>query len=311
MSAINQQLAYETRVKPRQAVLACAAALLLVGAAAIQISGPHTTVNELTLDLITSHKRFPLDLIGAIVNGAGLMALAATLVFLFRVSSVRKDNLRNYIRWLALGGAIVAALSGIAYAVIIAGQASSFVNGGAQTYQQANHLTNTPVLLALPLLGQAAALVLAVGFVLVSLNAMRVGLLTRFMGYLGIFTGVLVLFPIGSPVPVVQAFWLLALAYLLTDRWPSGVPAAWHSGQAEAWPTAAEQREARERAGRGGGAARGGGATKSPAPARPAGGGLFGLGRKQVEEETETTVVTPQAERTRSNTPKRKRKKRR
>jgi len=59
---------------------------------------------------------------------------------------------------------------------------------------------------------------------------MRVGLLTRFMGYLGIFTGVLVLFPIGSPVPVVQGFWLLALAYLFSGRWPNGVPPAWRSG---------------------------------------------------------------------------------
>ncbi len=83
---------------------------------------------------------------------------------------------------------------------------------------------------------------------LVALQAMRVGLLTRFMGYLGIFTGVLVLFPIGSPVPVVQGFWLLALAYLFSGRWPNGVPPSWRSGRAEKWPSSAELREQRMKA---------------------------------------------------------------
>ena len=52
---------------------------------------------------------------------------------------------------------------------------------------------------------QLGSLTLAVGLVLVSLNAMRVGLLTRLLGYLGIVAGaMLVLFPL----PVVQIFWL-------------------------------------------------------------------------------------------------------
>src|SRR5437588_4168859 len=81
-----------------------------------------------------------------------------------------------------------------------------------------------------------------------SLNARRVGLLTRFMGYLGIFTGVLVLFPIGSPVPVVQGFWLIALGTLLYGRWPTGMPPSWRSGRAEPWPSSQQLREQRIRA---------------------------------------------------------------
>jgi hypothetical protein len=298
MSA-DEQLRYEARTKPRQAVIAALAAVLLVAAAAIQLAGTHTKVNELTLDLITAHKRFPLDLIGAIVNGLGLAMLAATLVFVFRITHARNPALRTWLRWLALGGGLVAGLTGIVYAVVIASKASTFVSHGAQTYQEANHLTSAGGLLALPFLGQAAALTLAVGFVLISLNAMRVGLLTRFMGYLGIFTGILVLFPIGSPVPVVQAFWLLALAYLMTDRWPSGMPPSWASGQAEPWPSAAAQREQRMQAGGRGGGGRGPAApTKvkgKPAPAR--------------EDEPAENGAT--GARTRAATPKRKRKRRR
>ena len=285
--SVDEQLLYESRVRNRQAVIAAAAAALLVAAAAVQIAGPHTKVNELTLDLITAHKRFPLDLVGAILNGLGLVALGATLLFLFNLVRARNETLRNFAGPIAAVGAGLAALAGIVYAAVIAQKADDFVHTGAQTYDQANALTGGSGLLALPFLGQAAALALAVGFVLVALQAMRVGLLTRFMGYLGIFTGVLVLFPIGSPVPVVQAFWLLALAYLLTGRWPSGMPPTWRSGRAEPWPSSAAMREQRMKAA---GASRGGGRRKEPEPAAA------------------EPVSSPA--RTRSATPKRKRKRR-
>ncbi len=287
----NEQLLYESRVRMRQAVLATAAAVLLVAAAAVQLSGPHTKVNELTLDLITAHKRFPLDVVGAVINGLGLAALAATLAFLFSLARARNQELRAFVKWLAVAGGTVAGLSGIAYAIVIASTANDFVSHGAQTYEQANHLTSSGGLLALPFLGQAAALLLAVGFVLTSLNAMRVGLLTRFMGYLGIFTGILVLFPIGSPVPVVQAFWLLALAYLLSGRWPTGVPPAWRSGRAEPWPSSQQQRDQRARASGG------------------RGGGEVGGRSKPAAKPPPETVGA--AARTRAGTAKRKRKRRR
>ncbi|MGB0096859.1 MAG: hypothetical protein WBP81_30505, partial [Solirubrobacteraceae bacterium] len=57
------------------------------------------------------------------------------------------------------------------------------------------------------------------------------------------------------PVPVVQGFWLLALAYLLSGRWPTGVPPAWESGSTEPWPSSASMRQQRVKAGRTGGRA--------------------------------------------------------
>jgi hypothetical protein len=287
---VDEQLLYESRVRMRQAIVAGVAGILLVGAAAIQLSGPHTKVDELTLDLITAHKRFPIDVIGAVINGIGLCAVAATLSFLFGITRARNPELRGFIRILVIAGGGLAAVSGIVYAVVIAAKANEFATHGSQTYEQAHHLTKAAGLVALPVVGQAAALLLAVGFVLVALNAMRVGLLTRFMGYLGIFTGVLVLFPIGSPVPVVQGFWLLALAYLFSGRWPTGVPPTWRSGQAEKWPSSQEIRERRNQAvGRGGDSGR---AKPTPKPAPEA-------------------VAASAQPRTRASTSKRKRKRRR
>lgn len=289
--SVDQQLLYESRVRMRMAVVAALAGILLVAAAAIQLTGLHTKVDELTLDLITAHKRFPIDVVGAVINGAGLFAVAATLSFLFGISRARNPELKVFIRWLAIVGGALAAITGVLYALLIAAKASDFVNHGNQTYVEANHLTSSSGLLALPFLGQAAALLLAIGFVLVALNAMRVGLLTRFMGYLGIFTGILVLFPIGSPVPVVQGFWLLALAYLLSGRWPTGVPPAWRSGKAEKWPSSQALREQRGAAVAGRGAGRG---KQAPTP---------------VPAPVET--VAAGSARSRSSTPKRKRKRRR
>jgi hypothetical protein len=288
---VDEQLRYESRARMRQAIVAGLAGIMLVGAAALQLSGPHTKVDELTIDLITAHKRFPIDVIGAVINGIGLCLVAAVLNYLVGITRARNPDIRGFIRYLAIVGGVLAAISGIAYAAVIASKANAFVAHGSQTYEQANHLTKTGSLTALPFIGQFAALLLAVGFVLTALNAMRVGLLTRFMGYLGIFSGVLVLFPIGSPVPVVQGFWLLAVAYLLSGRWPSGVPPAWRSGRMEKWPSSQELREQRAKAtGRGGDSGRPSKPTPKPAP---------------------EAVAASASTRTRASTSKRKRKRRR
>ncbi len=254
----EQQLAYERRVRGRQAAIALAAGVLLIAASAIQLSGPHTKVDELTIDLIVANKRFPIDLIAAVVNGLGSLAVAWTLNYLYQCSRARNPEVRPYVRWIAITGGVLAAVTGIVYAILVAVKVHQFVTTGAQTYAEANRLTNSFVLLALQLLGQGAALLLAVGFALVSLTALRQGLLTRFVGYLGIFAGVLVLFQV-TQIPIVQGYWLAALAYLFSGRWPTGVPPAWVTGRAEPWASSAQTR-ARRGSG-GGGGSRGGGSS--------------------------------------------------
>jgi hypothetical protein len=88
---------------------------------------------------------------------------------------------------------------------------------------------------------------LGLAFVLVALNAMRVGLLTRFMGVLGIMAGVFLAFPFFS-VPIVQAFWLIAVGVLFLGRWPNGAPPAWETGRAEPWPSRQDAIEGRSKA---------------------------------------------------------------
>ena len=95
------------------------------------------------------------------------------------------------------------------------------------------------------ILGLLGAMLLSVALILVSLQAMRVGLLTRFMGYVGMLAAVVILMP---TLIIVETLWFIALALLLLGRWPTGNPPAWESGRAEPWPSSQQLREERIRA---------------------------------------------------------------
>lgn len=318
MSA-DARLIYESRVRMRIAIAAVLAGLLLLLASLLQLVGPHSNVNELTIGLITEHKRFPLDVIANVVQAVAWAGVAVSLYFLFQSSRARNPGANQAFAWIVIVGSALIAVCGIASAIVVAIKAHQFVTTGNQTYAEANHLTSGGALTALSYANLFGLLLGAVGFVLVSLNAMRTGLLTRFMGYLGIFAGILVLFVI-TPVPVVQAYFLVALGYMISGRWPTGLPPAWLSGRAEPWPSSQSLREERmkareqQRGGRGGGG--GGSAGRAAGGARGAGagvGGLFGgFGRARPAPAPDPAPVAtePPAGSTRATTPKRKRKKR-
>jgi hypothetical protein len=79
---------------------------------------------------------------------------------------------------------------------------------------------------------------LAFSYVIIALNAMRAGLLSRFMGILGIIVGALIVLPLlPQGVPIVQIFWLGALGFLFLGYWPGGRGPAWETGEAEPWPS--------------------------------------------------------------------------
>ena len=288
----EDQLAYESRIRVRQAAVAGIAGALLLGAAAAQLAGPQPKAQEQTLQLIFVNKRFPLDIVGSVLQAVGLLALIWTLSFLFDAARARKPEIAPATRIAMLAGGVVSAIGGIVYGVVIAVKAHQFVHIGTQTWEQFNHLAKGAVLPTLQTLDIAAQFALAVSIVLISLKAMRVWLLTRVLGYVGLIVGAAGMLLVGSPPAAVLEFgWLLALAYLFSGRWPQGDPPAWRTGKAEPWPSAVEQREARMRdAGARGGAR---------------------AGRDGRGQEQQPTPAAAASGRTRSTTPKRKRKKRR
>ena len=200
---------------------------------------------------------------------------------------MRNPTTRNWSRWVAVSGAVALAI-GVAGGESCSIAANKFVSTGSQTYLQAYALTSGGAIGVLALAEELGALMLDAGLHLHRPEAMRAGLLPRYLGYIGVAAGVLVLFPI-VPVPYVQCFWLAALAVLLAGRWPSGMPPAWTSGEAIPWAPAAPK-------------------TAGPR-SRPPPPSLFGRRRATPSTEVVGSRRRPSAassaERTRANTPKR------
>ena len=274
------------------AVVAGVGGIALFAAAVLQAVGPQPKVSELTLELIVTNKRAALEVVGALINGVGLVGVGLTLNFIGQAAQARRNEMTRAPRIVALVGAVIGAVGGIAYGVAIAVKSHQFASNPTQGYVQAHDLVGGGWLAVLQYAGLVGSLLLAIAFVLVSLNAMRVGLLTKFLGYLGMVAAAASLLLIGSaPALLVEVFWMLAVAYLLSGRWQPE-PEAWRAGRAIPWPSAAEMREQRQKA-----AGRPNGRAKPAARADDTGAGA---GREP------TTTVT----RTRATTPKRKRKRR-
>jgi hypothetical protein len=208
-------------------------------------------------------------LVVAVSQGLSIALIGVLLVFLFDASVVRGASTGRMARLLAIVGAGAGAIGAIVLQIAVMISAGDFASSSDQSTEAAHEALRGGVVVAASGVGFVGSLSLAAAFVLIALGAMRVGLLTRFLGVLGAIVGALILLgPLsGSPTFVVQAFWLAMVGVLLLGRWPgAGVPAAWLDGEARPWPTQQELREAKERA-RGGG-----GYAKAPEPATASNG---------------------------------------
>ena len=180
-------------------------------------------------------------LAGSILRGVGLLALAAPVLFLLAGATARGAKVPRFAPGITVVGAIAVAIGTIVLGFASVAIANEFKDSGL-TYDQAKAVLKGPIIMAASGAGLLGTVGVAFGLAMGSLNAMRVGMLTRFMGYVGILSAVLMVIPIFSPVPVVQMFWLVALAVLILGRWPGGNPPTWKDGLPHPWPTAAEQR---------------------------------------------------------------------
>lgn len=234
----------EARERPRMAVVAIAAAILtLAGSLLGRIVVAGSMPDNLPAALLFYDKHQASQYVSAICSALGALAVALVLDFLFRAARARNPELSPQLRWLPWVGGVGVAAFTVALQISLAIGEHHFATHGSQTYEEARKAIDTGALALVALLVQLA---FAVAIVLISVQAMRVGLLTRFLGYLGVISGVLFVFAF-VPIPIVQVYWLGALAALFLGRMPSGTPPAWQSGEAVPWPSAAEQREQRVR----------------------------------------------------------------
>ena len=179
-------------------------------------------------------------LLSQLLQAVGLLLFAAPLFYLFQAAARRSDAVRKPLVWLTIVGPVCLAVSLILYFVAYDTVAANFIdNFGAGT--DANEaakdaLTGESTYSIFGGLQIAGLLALVVAVVYTSLQAMRVGLLTRFVGTLGMALGAGFVF-IG---PLSLAIFVLVISPLIAGFWPGPRPPAWDAGEAIPWPKPGE-----------------------------------------------------------------------
>ncbi|MFP5362066.1 MAG: hypothetical protein ACLGI5_04995 [Thermoleophilia bacterium] len=173
-------------------------------------------------------------------------ALGVTLIFLHQSTAARAPQVGKIPLISAVAGSVLLVVGALVTAVSFALDVQAFADAADQSERAARDVFASPVRDAANYLAMIGRIALVIAIVTGSLNAMRVGLLTRFMGILGIIVGVLFIIPqLEGQVPFVKIVWLAGLGLLFLHRWPKAMPPAWVTGEAQPWPTQQELREQR------------------------------------------------------------------
>ena len=186
-------------------------------------------------------------LVSAILQVLGILAVAGAILYLYDATRGRRPQTPQFARMLMILGPVALAIGAIGFQLSLSSHAHDFVSAANQSDKAAKDLLKGGSIATFAYLRSISVLLIMVGFALTALNAMRAGLLTRFLGTLGIIVAVLpilsVIVPFAAGVPLVQTFWFVALALLIAGRWPNGTPPAWVTGEEQPWPSQQEMRE--------------------------------------------------------------------
>ena len=236
MDEKQAELEWEARAGRPAAYAAWVAAALILATFVYRIAGLPKTGSTVAqfLPQVETHKNA--FLISGVLTALATIAFILPLLYLYRVTKFRRPELPPVTRILAIAGPVVYAICAVWFQYRQAHAADQFVAGAVKTKKHAEDVlrTATTTVAALSL---AASVAMGFATLMISLNAMRAGLLSRFMGVLGVILGALFVLPLIAS-PVVQLFWLIALGLLFYGVWPNtGRGPAWDSGEAIPWPS--------------------------------------------------------------------------
>jgi hypothetical protein len=209
------------------------------GASPGQLCSPRTAEVK-----FISHHAGPL-IAGSVLAALAIAVLTLVLLLLIHATRFRRPETWGPARMLVLAGGIGLAVISVAHQIVAAIETHKFATGtDLSNHAVENALTKGAANLVVDYLSLVAGLSLAVAMIVTMINAMRVGLVTRWMGVVGIISGILIFLPIGgATLEVVPSFWIVAMGILYIGKWPNGQPPAWESGEARPWPSRAQMRE--------------------------------------------------------------------
>ncbi len=240
--APEAQLEWESRAAKPAAAAAFASIAFSIVAIVIRIAGIGDAPDDEREFLLSFEDDRTYLIVSLIAQAISFLALAGALYYLFRATRHRRPETPRFVVPLLVIGPVLLAVGGLVNNISVADVANDFLASGARTNARAEDLLEGNVVGGS--LQAGGVLCVALSFVLVSLNAMRAGLVSRFMGILGIIVGVLYVIPlVPGGQSFIQLFWLGALAVLFLGHWPGGRGPAWETGEAIEWPSAAGRRQ--------------------------------------------------------------------
>jgi hypothetical protein len=283
MDDAERQLAVEGAQRKRVAVFAVLAALTYFGGelwstiieskdpavGLIQGLGPALRGKQAALaDPRTIHEHFLVNhqvtlIIALVLIGLGAALMTFPLRYLASAERLRSTSPSGVTQYLARFAPLLIAIFFPIYEISLIVGAHNYLSGSARTASAITAATGGGLRTALFLLLTLGTLSVAATFVLISLRSMRVGLLTKMMGGVGIVGGVLFVIPL-TPLPVVQALWLIFFGAMLLEWGSRPLPEAWSVSEARPWP-APPPRQRGQRGQRGAGRV-----TRAPRSAPPA-----------------------------------------
>jgi hypothetical protein len=251
----QKQLEWEARQRPRAGIAAIVAVLAMLGGliGTVQLgkevpnpSGIETLQRALkpgpvdrlpslqipALQYLVDHSAAWLLL--GVLGMLGAIAGGWSMGFLAVATRARRPELRRWVVYLPIIGGVLAGLAFFMREVAQLVHANNVLDG-PRTVAEATKISG--LLIFASALGFFGQLATAGGYVLVSLHAMRAGLLTRLLGTLGIGAGIFTILPILPFGPLLQLLLQAALALMFFRLWMGGIPPAWESGRAEPWPS--------------------------------------------------------------------------
>ncbi len=191
-----------------------------------------------------SHHAFGL-IAGSALEAIALFFLVLVLLMLLDAIRFRRPEISPISQTLVIVGGAGLAVVGLAEQITRAIRTHSFALGhdfGEHAVEQAitKGTANTVVLY----LGLLAPLLLAIGMIMVLMNATRAGLITRWLRGLGIAAAIVTLpfFAGIFELQLIPAAWMVAMGFLFLGKLPNGDPPAWAAGESRPWPSQAELR---------------------------------------------------------------------
>lgn len=213
-------------------------AALPIGAGDVNRTGGRTDDRTFLIDVGSSGDG---QLAALVLRSLGLILVLAVIAFLYRAIKGRNPRHRG---WIPAAGAI-ATLVIVACTVYTFFQVRDigreFVGSGPRTLDRAQDLLDAgreeSTRRIVNVIQGLSGLAFGVWVSITSLEAMRVGLLTRFLGVFGIGAGLAS--AIGIPVgPALFIAWVGSVSALAVGYWPGGRPMAWDAGRAVTWEEA-------------------------------------------------------------------------